>query len=243
MDVFDNFAVLGGLIQVIYHSTACFVLLSRVEFNSWEIDLGLVGGDGRWWQGSWEKDDVYTFAGSKVTERALENFAAKIQQYIVSGELTINGWDDLEDREELQLQINPTGKSPVTMKLNKLPTKEGASKAMNTLKGIALQAQSRGCRLQGGAPPPPPPSTTPISKKRIVEESPPKEEVDKELHAAQERIKRLESEVSFVKQTSLLEKEPPPVQKHTAPKPPPGASRANPTRKKRKIIQAEFEDE
>ncbi|KIJ50503.1 hypothetical protein M422DRAFT_776980 [Sphaerobolus stellatus SS14] len=241
MDVFDNFGSLDGLIQVIYHSTACFILISRVEFSSWEIELGLVGGENRWWQGSWDKDDVYKFAGSKVTERALETFSAKLSQYIVSGELAISGWSDGDENDTLKLQINPTGRSPVAINLTKLPIAESAMKAMNILKGIALQAQSRGCRISGSAPVPPPP-VTPASKKLKIKSSPSNEEMDKELQAAQDRIKKLENEVNLAKQASLLEKKEQPS-RPAPPRPPPGASRANPTRQKRKIVQAEFEDE
>lgn len=44
--------------EVLYHSTYCFILISNVQTMAWEIELGLVSGDNRWWRGSWSEQDV-----------------------------------------------------------------------------------------------------------------------------------------------------------------------------------------
>ncbi|KAF8508581.1 hypothetical protein BU17DRAFT_99660 [Hysterangium stoloniferum] len=276
MDVFDNFGSLDGLIQgtanslrfdrfsrlmctsqVIYHSTSCFILTSNVEIAAWVIELGLVGGSGRWWRGSWSKTDVLKFAGCDVTEKYLENLALKLSNYIIAGELSITGWSD-ESEPNVSLRINPTDISPIEIDLKLLPSTEGAARATNILKGVALQAQSHGCRLFGAqAPPSPaflPTAFNPTSKSKSALAEPsqvastsvrrPKkaQEQNKQLELAQERIKRLENEVNLVKQAAIV-REIDSTPKHAAPKPPKGASRANPTRQKRKIVEAEFESD
>ncbi|KAF8583891.1 hypothetical protein K439DRAFT_1661017 [Ramaria rubella] len=236
--VFDNFGSLDALIQVIYNSTACFVLISNVEIASWVVELGLVGSGGRWWRGSWSEKDVLKFAGSKVSEEVVEAFASRLANLIIAGEVGVGGWGT-EQGAELELQIDPTGKYPVAIDLVELPAADGSARAVTILKGIALQAQSRGCRIIGSTTDPVSPLAKPRTSKQKPDTSIPKQ--DKELQKAQEHIRRLESEVIQVKEAA--EKSNASPSKPTARKAPPGASRANPTRQKRKIVEAEFESD
>ena len=56
MDLY--FSALDELIQVIYQGSAKFVLMSRVDCNSWTVHLGLSGPEGRWWRGKWTDEKV-----------------------------------------------------------------------------------------------------------------------------------------------------------------------------------------
>ena len=65
MSVFDSFASLDEIIQVIYQGADRFVVLSNVEFGplraGWDIHVGLVD-EGRWWKGRWTEKDVENIA-------------------------------------------------------------------------------------------------------------------------------------------------------------------------------------
>ncbi|KAF8498804.1 hypothetical protein JB92DRAFT_3125235 [Gautieria morchelliformis] len=237
MGVFDNFVSLDGLIQVLYHSTSCFVLISNLETAAWVVELGLVGNDNRWWRGSWSENDVLKVVGSKVSEDGLEKFSDKLANFIIAGELSIGNWNANNSETGIKLQINPSDKAHVAIHLAEVPAEEAAPRAITILKGIALQAQSRGCRVNGGSQTFTPSVT--VSKPSGKSRLPAPKTDDKELQIAQERIKRLETEV----RQAVVEKLDASPSKPTARKPPPGASRANPTRQKRKIVQAEFESD
>lgn len=56
MDLY--FSALDELIQIIYQGAVKFVLLSRVDYNSWTVHLGLSGPEGRWWRGKWTDEKV-----------------------------------------------------------------------------------------------------------------------------------------------------------------------------------------
>jgi hypothetical protein len=56
MDIY--FSALDELIQIIYQGSAKFVLMSRVDYNSWTVHLGLSGPEGRWWRGRWTDESV-----------------------------------------------------------------------------------------------------------------------------------------------------------------------------------------
>jgi hypothetical protein len=56
MDLY--FSALDELIQIVYQGSAKFVLMSRVDYASWTVHLGLSGSEGRWWRGKWTDADV-----------------------------------------------------------------------------------------------------------------------------------------------------------------------------------------
>ena len=56
MDLY--FSALDELIQIVYQGSAKFVLMSRVDYASWTVHLGLSGSEGRWWKGKWTDEDV-----------------------------------------------------------------------------------------------------------------------------------------------------------------------------------------
>ena len=56
MDLY--FSALDELIQIIYQGSAKFVLMSRVDYTSWTVHLGLSGPEGRWWRGKWTDEDI-----------------------------------------------------------------------------------------------------------------------------------------------------------------------------------------
>ena len=57
-DVLSHFGGLDELIQIIYEGVERFVLLSKVDYESWTIYLGLQGPEGRWWRGCWLEKDI-----------------------------------------------------------------------------------------------------------------------------------------------------------------------------------------
>ena len=58
-DPLANFSCLDELAQVIYQSIYKFVVLSTVSQDEWHVHLGLAGSEGRWWHGSWKKEDIH----------------------------------------------------------------------------------------------------------------------------------------------------------------------------------------
>ena len=54
----SHFGSLDELIQVIYQGLVKFVVLSNVDDDKWTVLLGLVGQEGRWWQGMWSGNDI-----------------------------------------------------------------------------------------------------------------------------------------------------------------------------------------
>ena len=58
-DPLANFSCLDELVQVIYQSIYKFVVLSTVSQDEWHVHLGLAGPEGRWWHGSWKKEDIH----------------------------------------------------------------------------------------------------------------------------------------------------------------------------------------
>ncbi len=65
MSVFDSFAPLDEIIQVIYQGVHRFVILSNVNFGpiepGWDVHVGLAD-TGRWWKGRWMEKDVEDIA-------------------------------------------------------------------------------------------------------------------------------------------------------------------------------------
>lgn len=68
MDLY--FSALDELIQIIYQGSAKFVLMSRVDYSSWNVRLGLSGPEGRWWGGKWTEEKVKSIAVSLRAESA-----------------------------------------------------------------------------------------------------------------------------------------------------------------------------
>ena len=62
MDLY--FSALDEMIQIVYQGSVKFVLMSRVDYTSWTVHLGLSGPEGRWWRGKWTDEDVKTIAVS-----------------------------------------------------------------------------------------------------------------------------------------------------------------------------------
>lgn len=110
MDLY--FSALDELIQIIYQGSAKFVLLSRVDYTSWTVHLGLSGPEGRWWRGKWADEDVKAITvslgrrstrsqvtqlantqGPKPTEDMLEAFGERLANTIVTTNLIIGNWN------------------------------------------------------------------------------------------------------------------------------------------------------
>ncbi|GJJ08140.1 hypothetical protein Clacol_002348 [Clathrus columnatus] len=208
---------------------------------NWDVEIGLVEGSGQWWKGSWSKEDIIHHVEKPATETAVEKLAERISNLITSGELSIKGWSDGCMPEDIQLKIG----SDIGIDLHKLPNDESLTRAMERLKKIALQAQLHNCQLFKTTP-----SGTIIANNEEigiaasssnVNVTQVSEEKEQELEEAQNRIKELEKQMSIVKQIIIKDADSSP--KRPAPKPPRGASRANPTRQKRKITEAEFESD
>jgi hypothetical protein len=61
-DTLSHFRSLDELVQVVYQGFSRFVVLSKVDDESWAIHLGLSGQDGRWWRGAWTEEDILQLA-------------------------------------------------------------------------------------------------------------------------------------------------------------------------------------
>jgi hypothetical protein len=110
LDVLSHFGVLDELIQIIYGGVERFVLLSKVDYETWTVYLGLQGPEGRWWRGCWSEKDILSLTvgfchsvrfclgpdmweqGSKASEAILEGFADKLADIIVKGLASIGDW-------------------------------------------------------------------------------------------------------------------------------------------------------
>jgi len=176
----------------------------------------------------------------------------------VNGELCVGDWAP-DEGAEINLTLGPTSKKPVHIPLVELSAKEAASHATSILSAIALQAQSRKCRLH-------PPSFSaqtavtagPSHAKSVTQaHSPPKKalapasastappQVENETRAAQRKIKALEAELQHVKAKKAKSKSPSSEvePKPMTTRPPKGASLANPHKKARKYQEVEFESD
>lgn len=156
------FSALDELIQVIYQGSAKFVLLSRVDYTSWTVHLGLSGSEGRWWRGQWTDEDVKAVTGPKPTEDMLEAFGERLANTIVTTDLMIGDWKT-EKRTKINLTLGLSSKKPIIIDLTELSPSDAAAFATKEFLSIALEAQSRKCRLNPptfGMPQPPEPSYT-----------------------------------------------------------------------------------
>ena len=98
-DVLEHFGCLDELIQVIYQGFCRFVVLSKVDHESWTIHLGLSGPEGRWWRGAWGSTDILNIAGSKPSAKLLETFAERLAETFTQGELVVDNWSPDEGTE------------------------------------------------------------------------------------------------------------------------------------------------
>ncbi|KAF8070369.1 G-protein alpha subunit-domain-containing protein [Lyophyllum atratum] len=269
-----NFACLDELTQVIYQGVCRFVILSTVS-DQWVIHLGLAGPEGRWWRGGWTKADILQIVGSKSSDKVLEAFAEKLAETFVQGELYIGDWSTVKDAKIKVLTLGPSSKKPLHVPLVEITQAEAASHATDVFldvsnsftnsyrtlvtilhrQKIALQAQSRKCRLhpdQFGtsyiSPPPQATSAATISRTAPVPRRSVAATVKQDAEAAssssgdqkaQAEIKALKAELEKQKY-KIVE---PRAKSATAPKPLKGASLANPNKKARKYQAIEFESD
>ncbi|KAF8995482.1 hypothetical protein BDQ17DRAFT_1310975 [Cyathus striatus] len=142
----NQFSCLDELIQVIYQNAERFVVMSNVSYEKWCVHVGISGAEGRWWHGAWTEADVLQIVGSKSSDKILESFAEKLADAFVQGEMYVGNWST-EKGANINLTIGPTSKRPMQIPLTEMSTKEAASHATEIFLDIALQAQSRKCRL------------------------------------------------------------------------------------------------
>lgn len=267
-DPLSNFGCLDELIQVIYQSVNRFVVLSTVSDDKWNIHLGLCGPEGRWWHGSWTAADVVKVIGSKASDHLIESFAEKLAEAFAEGELVVGNWIS-DEGAEIKLTLGPTSKTPMHVPLVEMTQADAASHATNVFLEIALQAQSRKCKLHAPSVAYPPlapsslltvdtkvkakvssaagPSTskeTPAKTSHKAKESVASAKPSKLQAAnedAQEEIKSLKAQLD--KQKNLKRMVSPPEKTAPAARQPKGASLANPNKKARKYQAIEFESD
>ncbi|KAF7782387.1 hypothetical protein Agabi119p4_1763 [Agaricus bisporus var. burnettii] len=134
------------LIQLIYQNIYQFVVMSSVTFDKWTVYVGMVGEAGRWWRGFWEERDVISVVGPNPTEKLLETFVDKLVECVVGGDLFLAGFST-ERGAKIRLSFGTGSQRPVSMALEEIEAAEAAAHATNVFLEIALQAQSRKCRL------------------------------------------------------------------------------------------------
>ncbi|KAJ3507340.1 hypothetical protein NLJ89_g6358 [Agrocybe chaxingu] len=260
-DPLSNFGCLDELTQVIYQSVYKFVVLSTVSNNKWNIHVGLAGCEGRWWRGCWTEDDIRQIFGSKSSDKLLESFAEKLAEVFIQGELCISDWS-AEKGAKIKFTLGPASKKPMHVDLVEMSPEEGAAFATGVFIDIALQAQSRKCRLYpsssteyravqdtfattsrttshtvAGPSKPKEPSPEPERpSKRSETSASAKKETKKssEVEAAQAEIKALKSQLQTARRGPSPAQKPAPVRPHK------GASLANPNKKARKYQAIEF---
>jgi len=92
----------------------------------------------------------YTTQGSKASEKLLESFAEKLRESLTSGNLYIGNWEP-DKGTNINLTFGPGSKDSVEILLHEVKPEEAADHATNVFIEIALQAQTRGCRLHPSA--------------------------------------------------------------------------------------------
>ncbi|KAF8160890.1 hypothetical protein B0H34DRAFT_698545 [Crassisporium funariophilum] len=265
-DVLANFGCLDELTQVIYQSIYKFVVLSTVSSDKWNIHIGLAGSEGRWWQGSWSEEDISRIFGSKTSDKLLESFAEKLAETFIEGELCISDWS-ADKGAKIKITFGPSAKKPLHMPLVEMSPEDAAEHATKVFIDIAVQAQSRKCRLYpqtaeySSSVPPLPVHTTKHSKRKesspeshsrrtaLKQEAAPSTShklakkpsaSELEVKAAQEEIKSLKSQIERQKQIASPIQRPLPA---AVSRPHKGASLANPNKKARKYQAIEFESD
>ncbi|KAF5385786.1 hypothetical protein D9615_002338 [Tricholomella constricta] len=206
-----------------------------------------------------------TVTGSKSSDKLLEAFAEKLAETLLQGEVHVGDWST-EEGAKIKLTFGPSSKKPLHVPLIELTSAEAASHATDVFLDIALQAQSRKCRLHPDqfatshvSPPPRIDTARPLTTStlsttapRLVAPLPHRDsatDVDRKAEPsgsgfddqkAQDEIKALKAELEKQKQQAI----PSISRKSTAvPKPPKGASLANPNKKARKYQAIEFESD
>lgn len=112
--------------------------------------MSMVGKEGKWWRGVWTADNIRTVVGPKPSDKLLETFAVNLADAFVKGELHVGNWSTTAGAK-IDLTIGPTSKKPLSIPLAELSAVEAAAYASSVFLEIALQAQSRQCRLQPAA--------------------------------------------------------------------------------------------
>jgi len=145
-DFLANFSCLDELTQVIYQGICKFVVLSAVSDDKWNVHIGLSGQQGRWWRGSWTEEDVRLQFGPKLSDDHLESCAEKLVECFIQGDICISDWGAEKDTA-IKLTLGPTSTKPTHVSLIEMSAVEVAAYAAQVFTDIALQAQSRKCRL------------------------------------------------------------------------------------------------
>ncbi|KAI8992867.1 hypothetical protein BD414DRAFT_535457 [Trametes punicea] len=271
-DAISHFTPLDEMIQVVYQGSARFVIISSVDESSWNVHVGLTGDEGRWWRGRWTEKDVREVVGSKVSGFLLDSFVEKLADTFVKGEISVEGWNAQRDGP-IQLVFGTHAKTPVQIPLTELSQREAVVYATKIFVEIALQAQSRRCRLypsihdvssavpapaaHGRRTPENVPSHatkhhTPHSvkgKEKATDEQPVTEnKYKRKADAAEEEIQALKAELEKAKrQQQAIMTDPSkllPINRTSQTiSKPRGVSLANPTKKARRYKPIEFESD
>lgn len=121
--------------------------MSSTTHDEWTVHVGMVGDTGRWWRGVWGKKDVSVVEPS---EESLKTFVDHLVDSVIGGELYLTDFST-EKGAKIQLTFGPTSAKPVSMALVEIEPAEAAAYATNVFLEVALQAQSRKCRLHPSA--------------------------------------------------------------------------------------------
>ncbi|KAH9485213.1 hypothetical protein JR316_0002120 [Psilocybe cubensis] len=257
-DVLSNFGCLDELTQVIYQSIYKFVVLSTVTDDKWNIFIGLSGTQGRWWRGCWTEDDIHRIFGSKSSDKLLESFAEKLAEAFIEGEMCISDWSP-DKGADIKFTLGPTSRKPMHVSLIEMSPEEAAAHATTIFIEIAVQAQSRKCRLYPSSstehtPQTFTPPTTVHNVSGGLSSTSKRKETSPEPRPRQESVERSPPKTSAIKvtkDTKLLKSH---VKPPTRPQPGPstqkpiaraqkGASLANPNKKARTYKPIEFESD
>ncbi|KJA20801.1 hypothetical protein HYPSUDRAFT_166731 [Hypholoma sublateritium FD-334 SS-4] len=145
-DLLSNFNCLDELTQVIYQGICKFVVVSAVSDDAWNVHVGLSGQQGRWWRGSWTEEDVRLHFEPELSDDHLESCAEKLVECFIQGNVCISDWSAEKDAV-IKFTLGPTSAKPTHVPLTEMSAVEAAAYATQVLTDIALQAQSRKCRL------------------------------------------------------------------------------------------------
>ncbi|KAH8827967.1 hypothetical protein DL96DRAFT_1130058 [Flagelloscypha sp. PMI_526] len=238
-DVFANFSALDELIQVIYQGVEVFTVLSNVSDidNCWSIHLS---SNGRWWKGYWTPRNVLDIIGSSPSSSLLEQFAEKLSETFIQGQICVTGWGT----DSPQFTLGPTSKRPMHVSLEEMSMEDGALYAASMFKEIAIQAKSRQCRLHGDSTEPAFTHNTHIS---------PVQSTAPDVSSSPQVGPSSEAKESVIKASPVKQQVPETVKKRPAPEsrpvtsksPPPrpkvaGASLAHPNKKARRFKAVEL---
>ncbi|PPQ80903.1 hypothetical protein CVT26_015065 [Gymnopilus dilepis] len=251
-DLLANFTCMDELIQVIYQSIYKFVVLSTVSDCEWSVYVGLNSAEGRWWHGSWTEADIYRIFGPSPSDNILEAAAEKMANAFVQGELCITDWSP-DKGAQIKLTLGPAAKKALHVDLVEMSPEDAAARATRFFIDIGLQAQMRQCHLYPSTAYSSPQDKSqlaheishtrlPLKRKEPAQGSDPVSTLKTEVHAAQEEITSLKSQLEDVKRKGTPNKDAAhsavaPAARHK------GASLANPNKKARKYQAIEFESD